>query len=129
MSLTFHRASVLPCTGCTIYVHQNILYSIAVSSRESLFNLQTADHLFSSELLIQLIQGGKGEAIRIRAILRSLIPIQDLEGVISIAFQFPSVSKGLHHYSQLILYKTTETGLVYNQCLFKSDCIDLLLTP
>ncbi|KAI9535566.1 Ryanodine receptor 2 [Dissostichus eleginoides] len=42
---------------------------------------------------MHLIQGGKGEAIRIRAILRSLIPIQDLEGVISIAFQFPSVSK------------------------------------
>uniref|UniRef100_A0A3P8S6G8 Ryanodine receptor 2 n=1 Tax=Amphiprion percula TaxID=161767 RepID=A0A3P8S6G8_AMPPE len=40
-----------------------------------------------------LIQGGKGEAIRIRAILRSLIPIQDLEGVISISFQIPSVAK------------------------------------
>ncbi|XP_045927387.1 ryanodine receptor 2 [Micropterus dolomieu] len=42
---------------------------------------------------MHLIQGGKGEAIRIRAILRSLIPIQDLEGVISISFQIPSVSK------------------------------------
>ncbi|XP_040906318.1 ryanodine receptor 2 [Toxotes jaculatrix] len=42
---------------------------------------------------MHLIQGGKGEAIRIRAILRSLIPIQDLEGVISISFQVPSVSK------------------------------------
>ncbi|KAM9848015.1 LOW QUALITY PROTEIN: ryanodine receptor 2-like [Aulostomus maculatus] len=42
---------------------------------------------------IQLIHGGKGEAIRIRAILRSLIPLQDLEGVISISFQIPSVSK------------------------------------
>ncbi|XP_029031557.1 ryanodine receptor 2 isoform X4 [Betta splendens] len=40
-----------------------------------------------------LIQQGKGDAIRIRAILRSLIPIQDLEGVISISFQTPSVSK------------------------------------
>lgn len=45
-------------------------------------------------MIFQLIQGGKGEAIRIRAILRSLIPIQDLEGVISISFQIPSVSKG-----------------------------------
>ncbi|MEQ2219175.1 Ryanodine receptor 2, partial [Xenoophorus captivus] len=42
---------------------------------------------------MHLIQGGKGEAIRIRAILRSLIPVQDLEGVISICFQLPSVSK------------------------------------
>uniref|UniRef100_A0A671YWR5 Ryanodine receptor 2 n=1 Tax=Sparus aurata TaxID=8175 RepID=A0A671YWR5_SPAAU len=42
---------------------------------------------------MHLILGGKGEAIRIRAILRSLIPIQDLEGVISISFQIPSVSK------------------------------------
>uniref|UniRef100_A0A8C4H809 Ryanodine receptor 2b (cardiac) n=1 Tax=Dicentrarchus labrax TaxID=13489 RepID=A0A8C4H809_DICLA len=41
---------------------------------------------------MHLIQGGKGEAIRIRAILRSLIPIQDLEGVISISLQIPSVS-------------------------------------
>ncbi|XP_061645502.1 ryanodine receptor 2-like isoform X2 [Phyllopteryx taeniolatus] len=42
---------------------------------------------------MQLIQRGKGEAIRMRAILRSLIPIQDLEGVISISFQTPSLSK------------------------------------
>lgn len=52
---------------------------------------------------IQLILGGKGEAIRIRAILRSLIPIQDLEGVISISFQIPSVSEGemiLHYYNK-----------------------------
>uniref|UniRef100_A0A3Q2ZUA4 Ryanodine receptor 2b (cardiac) n=1 Tax=Kryptolebias marmoratus TaxID=37003 RepID=A0A3Q2ZUA4_KRYMA len=42
---------------------------------------------------MHLIQGGKGEAIRIRAILRSLIPIQDLDGVISISFQLPSVSE------------------------------------
>lgn len=44
--------------------------------------------------IFQVIQQGKGDAIRIRAILRSLIPIQDLEGVISISFQTPSVSKG-----------------------------------
>uniref|UniRef100_A0A8C3ABS1 Ryanodine receptor 2 n=1 Tax=Cyclopterus lumpus TaxID=8103 RepID=A0A8C3ABS1_CYCLU len=43
---------------------------------------------------MHLIQRGKGEAIRIRAILRSLVPIQDLEGVISISFQIPSVSQG-----------------------------------
>uniref|UniRef100_A0A3Q3K423 Ryanodine receptor 2b (cardiac) n=1 Tax=Monopterus albus TaxID=43700 RepID=A0A3Q3K423_MONAL len=42
---------------------------------------------------MHLIQQGKGEAIRVRAILRSLIPTQDLEGVISISFQTPSMSK------------------------------------
>lgn len=50
--------------------------------------------MFTFIIVFQLIQGGKGEAIRIRAILRSLIPIQDLEGVISISLQIPSVSKG-----------------------------------
>ncbi|CAB1343728.1 unnamed protein product [Coregonus sp. 'balchen'] len=42
---------------------------------------------------MHLIHAGKGEAIRIRAILRSLIPIQDLEGVIGIPFQLPSLAK------------------------------------
>lgn len=54
-------------------------------------------------IFVQLIQGGKGEAIRIRAILRSLIPIQDLQGVISISFQIPSVSKGwIGHIGQTL---------------------------
>lgn len=44
--------------------------------------------------LFQLIEGGRGEALRIRAILRSLVPIQDLEGVISSSFCVPSLSKG-----------------------------------
>ncbi|TRY59413.1 hypothetical protein DNTS_004316 [Danionella cerebrum] len=42
---------------------------------------------------MHLIQAGKGEAIRIRAILRSLIPIQDLVGVISIPFLMPTIAK------------------------------------
>ncbi|XP_053730272.1 ryanodine receptor 2 [Synchiropus splendidus] len=41
----------------------------------------------------QLIEGGKGDAIRMRAILRSLVPIQDLVGVISMSLQVPSLSK------------------------------------
>lgn len=51
--------------------------------------------------LIQLIHAGKGEAIRIRAILRSLIPLEDLEGVISIPFSMPTLAKGMTH---LIVY-------------------------
>ncbi|XP_063077897.1 ryanodine receptor 2 [Engraulis encrasicolus] len=42
---------------------------------------------------MHLIHAGKGEAIRIRAILRSLIPIEDLEGVISIPFRMPTLAK------------------------------------
>lgn len=42
----------------------------------------------------QLIQAGKGEALRIRAILRSLVPIEDLVGVISLPVQLPSYGKG-----------------------------------
>ncbi|KAF7205127.1 transcript variant X1, partial [Nothobranchius furzeri] len=41
----------------------------------------------------QLIHAGKGEAIRIRAILRSLIPIEDLVGVTSIPFSMPNLTK------------------------------------
>ncbi|XP_056343727.1 LOW QUALITY PROTEIN: ryanodine receptor 2 [Oenanthe melanoleuca] len=42
---------------------------------------------------IHLIHAGKGEAIRIRSILRSLIPLEDLVGVISIAFHMPTIAK------------------------------------
>uniref|UniRef100_A0A668AWW8 Uncharacterized protein n=1 Tax=Myripristis murdjan TaxID=586833 RepID=A0A668AWW8_9TELE len=42
---------------------------------------------------MHLIHAGKGEAIRIRAILRSLIPLEDLEGVISIPFPMPTLAK------------------------------------
>lgn len=43
----------------------------------------------------QLIQAGKGEALRIRAILRSLVPIEDLVGVISLPVQIPTYGKGM----------------------------------
>ncbi|NXH47069.1 RYR2 protein, partial [Dicaeum eximium] len=42
---------------------------------------------------MHLIHAGKGEAIRIRSILRSLIPLEDLVGVISIAFYMPTIAK------------------------------------
>ncbi|KAF7252059.1 Ryanodine receptor 3 [Varanus komodoensis] len=42
---------------------------------------------------IQLIQTGKGEAIRIRSILRSLVPTEDLVGIISIPLKLPIVNK------------------------------------
>lgn len=45
--------------------------------------------------LFQLINAGKGEALRIRAILRSLVPTSDLVGVISIPLKMPVVNKGM----------------------------------
>uniref|UniRef100_A0A5F8GAP9 Ryanodine receptor 1 n=1 Tax=Monodelphis domestica TaxID=13616 RepID=A0A5F8GAP9_MONDO len=40
-----------------------------------------------------LIQAGKGEALRIRAILRSLVPLDDLVGIISLPLQIPTLGK------------------------------------
>ncbi|KAG7222685.1 hypothetical protein INR49_026294, partial [Caranx melampygus] len=42
---------------------------------------------------MHLINAGKGEALRIRAILRSLVPTTDLVGVISIPLKMPVVNK------------------------------------
>ncbi|XP_072425167.1 ryanodine receptor 3 isoform X3 [Chiloscyllium punctatum] len=42
---------------------------------------------------MHLIQAGKGEAIRIRAILRSLVPTEDLVGIISIPLKLPVVNQ------------------------------------
>lgn len=47
-----------------------------------------------STSLLQLIQAGKGEALRIRAILRSLVPLDDLVGIISLPLQIPTLGKG-----------------------------------
>lgn len=44
---------------------------------------------------LQLIQAGKGEALRIRAILRSLVPLDDLVGIISLPLQMPTLGKGV----------------------------------
>ncbi|XP_043930092.1 ryanodine receptor 3 [Protopterus annectens] len=42
---------------------------------------------------MHLIQAGKGEAIRIKSILRSLVPTEDLVGIISIPLKLPTVNK------------------------------------
>ncbi|KAH1171424.1 hypothetical protein KIL84_007042, partial [Mauremys mutica] len=42
---------------------------------------------------MHLIQTGKGEAIRIRSILRSLVPTEDLVGIISIPLKLSTVNK------------------------------------
>ncbi|OBS66162.1 hypothetical protein A6R68_05298, partial [Neotoma lepida] len=47
---------------------------------------------------MHLIQTGKGEAIRIRSILRSLVPTEDLVGIISIPLKLPSLNKGWGSY-------------------------------
>uniref|UniRef100_A0A3Q3G0A9 Ryanodine receptor 2b (cardiac) n=1 Tax=Labrus bergylta TaxID=56723 RepID=A0A3Q3G0A9_9LABR len=86
---------------CTMY-QSNRTLSVLEDDDDDLIHMGHAIMTFYSALIdllgrcapeMHLIQGGKGEAIRIRAILRSLIPIQDLEGVISISFEIPSVAK------------------------------------
>ncbi|XP_051816036.1 ryanodine receptor 2 [Acanthochromis polyacanthus] len=86
---------------CTTY-QSNRALDVIQESEDDLIHMGHAIMTFYSALIdllgrcapeMYLIQGGKGEAVRVRAILRSLIPIQDLEGVISISFQIPSVSK------------------------------------
>lgn len=56
--------------------------------------ISQSDSNVPSFFFLQLIHAGKGEAIRIRSILRSLIPLGDLVGVISIAFPMPTIAKG-----------------------------------
>lgn len=50
--------------------------------------------------LLQLISKGKGEALRIRAILRSLVPTEDLVGIISIPLKMPITNKGNGYTTQ-----------------------------
>ncbi|KAG9346042.1 hypothetical protein JZ751_007858 [Albula glossodonta] len=61
---------------------------------------------------MHLIHAGKGEAIRIRAILRSLIPIEDLEGVISIPFPMPTLAKVYGIEDQNFLLHLLEVGFL-----------------
>ncbi|KAF4787854.1 hypothetical protein TURU_164690 [Turdus rufiventris] len=49
---------------------------------------------------MHLIQSGKGEAIRIRSILRSLVPTEDLVGIISIPLKLSTVNK--EHHASLV---------------------------
>ncbi|XP_028459753.1 LOW QUALITY PROTEIN: ryanodine receptor 2 [Perca flavescens] len=88
---------------CTTY-QSNRTLDVVQDNDDDLIHMGHAIMTFYSALIdllgrcapeMHLIQGGKGEAIRIRAILRSLIPIRDLEGVISISFQIPSSKDGL----------------------------------
>uniref|UniRef100_A0A665VDB3 Ryanodine receptor 2b (cardiac) n=1 Tax=Echeneis naucrates TaxID=173247 RepID=A0A665VDB3_ECHNA len=87
-----------PCTTD----QSNGTLSVAEDHDDDLIHMGHAIMTFYSALIdllgrcapeMHLIHEGKREAIRIRAILRSLIPIPDLEGVISISFQIPSLSK------------------------------------
>ncbi|KAM3606327.1 uncharacterized protein V6R79_014397 [Siganus canaliculatus] len=86
---------------CTTY-QSNRTLDVVQDNDDEVIHMGHAIMTFYSALIdllgrcapeMHLIHRGKGEAIRIRAILRSLIPIKDLEGVISISFEIPLVSK------------------------------------
>ncbi|KAM9452628.1 LOW QUALITY PROTEIN: ryanodine receptor 1-like [Salvelinus alpinus] len=63
---------------------------------------------------MHLIQAGKGEALRIRAILRSLVPIEDLVGVISLSVQIPDYGKALAGGSDVERTKKKRRGDRYS---------------
>ncbi|XP_042194266.1 ryanodine receptor 3 isoform X3 [Callorhinchus milii] len=72
------------------------------SDEEDIIHMGNAIMSFYSALIdllgrcapeMHLIQTGKGEAIRVRAILRSLVPTQDLVGIISIPLKLPTINK------------------------------------
>uniref|UniRef100_A0A673C6E5 Ryanodine receptor 3 n=1 Tax=Sphaeramia orbicularis TaxID=375764 RepID=A0A673C6E5_9TELE len=73
-----------------------------VSSDEEVVHMGNAIMSFYSALIdllgrcapeMHLINKGKGEALRIRAILRSLVPTEDLVGIISIPLKMPITNK------------------------------------
>uniref|UniRef100_A0A8C9YFV3 Ryanodine receptor 3 n=1 Tax=Sander lucioperca TaxID=283035 RepID=A0A8C9YFV3_SANLU len=73
-----------------------------VSSDEEVVHMGNAIMSFYSALIdllgrcapeMHLINKGKGEALRIRAILRSLVPTEDLVGIISIPLKMPIPNK------------------------------------
>lgn len=68
----------------------------------------------------QLINAGKGEALRIRAILRSLVPTSDLVGIISIPLKMPMVNKGTD-YGDCLLLLAAVLILLKNTVDFQPD--------
>lgn len=51
-----------------------------------------------------LILQGKNEAIRIRSILRSLVPLEDLIGVINLPFELPRMERGIWNNKTVNFY-------------------------
>uniref|UniRef100_A0A8C8FAS9 Ryanodine receptor 3 n=1 Tax=Oncorhynchus tshawytscha TaxID=74940 RepID=A0A8C8FAS9_ONCTS len=80
----------LPCTGPTLDEEEEVAHTgNAIMS----FYSALIDLLGRCAPEMHLINKGKGEALRIRAILRSLVPTTDLVGIISIPLKMPIVNK------------------------------------
>lgn len=75
---------------------------------------------------LQLINKGKGEALRIRAILRSLVPIEDLVGIISIPLKMPVINKGTDHNMATIYLQTSPRRHVLFICMLQHDVYRIL---
>ncbi|CAB1450415.1 unnamed protein product [Pleuronectes platessa] len=88
--------------GPTVKKDRRFMFGGEEQHEENRLHLGNAIMSFYSALIdllgrcapeMHLIQAGKGEALRIRAILRSLVPIEDLVGVISLSVQIPAYGK------------------------------------
>uniref|UniRef100_A0A4W5NQE2 Ryanodine receptor 3 n=1 Tax=Hucho hucho TaxID=62062 RepID=A0A4W5NQE2_9TELE len=92
---------VTRANGIELIVH-NKAKSAEDDEEEEVVHMGNAIMSFYSALIdllgrcapeMHLINKGKGEALRIRAILRSLVPTEDLVGIISIPLKMPVVHK------------------------------------
>ena len=55
----------------------------------------SSSRIVNVEIIVKFFFQGKSEAIRIRSILRSLVPLEDLLGVISLSFELPRLERGI----------------------------------
>ena len=90
--MSFYSALIDLLGRCAPEMHVCLMESVYF---QFLFFLIGWFSLFSLPFcFLQLINKGKGEALRIRAILRSLVPTEDLVGIISIPLKMPITNKG-----------------------------------
>lgn len=90
--MTFYAALIDLLGRCAPEKHVSSQQPPSPPSQKHIHALKIG--ILTETCLFQLIHAGKGEAIRIKAILRSLVPVEDLVGVISIPFFIPSLKKG-----------------------------------
>lgn len=104
--MSFYSALIDLLGRCAPEMHVRLMESVYFQVFLSLddFSLFSLPFYF-----LQLINKGKGEALRIRAILRSLVPTEDLVGIISIPLKMPITNKG----ARPILYHAATGCLGY----------------
>lgn len=122
--MSFYSALIDLLGRCAPEMHVRL---IEIANLLFVFPLADFPYLHFTFSLLQLISKGKGEALRIRAILRSLVPTEDLVGIISIPLKMPITNKGTgqqHTLQQRThpIHSHATTGCLV-QRLLKSACL------